>query len=173
MQTIVLGGGCFWCLEASYQLVSGVINIVNGYAGGHETSPTYESVSSDTSGHAEVVEIQFDESIISLQKILAIFWIIHDPTSLNRQGSDIGTHYRSAIFYTDENQIDIIKESVQKAQTQVRDSIVTQVGKLDAFYPAESYHQNYFVNHPEQAYCQIVINPKIAKLRHTFSELLA
>lgn len=172
MQTIVLGGGCFWCLEASYQLVSGVTGIVSGYAGGHETSPTYESVSSEKSGHAEVVEVRFEENVMTLTKILAIFWIIHDPTSLDRQGADVGTQYRSAIYYTDDTQLSTINESVSQAQATVTDPIVTEIAKLDAFYPAEAYHQNYFANHPEQAYCQIVINPKIAKLKQTFSELL-
>lgn len=172
MNHIVLGGGCFWCLEASYQLVKGVTAVANGYAGGSEHDPTYEQVSSGSTGHAEVVKVTYDESIISLDKILGIFWLIHDPTSLNRQGADIGPQYRSTILYENDDQLQVIESSLHEAQSTLDDPIVTEVLPLDHFYPAEDYHQNYFQNHPEQGYCQIVINPKLQKLRKTYAELL-
>lgn len=172
MSSIVLGGGCFWCVEASYQLVDGVTHVFNGYSGGTDTSPTYEAVCNETTGHAEVARVTYDESVISLENILAIFWVIHDPTSLNRQGADVGTQYRSAIYYESDDQLEIIEASKQKAQESLDNQIVTEIKKLDVFYPAEDYHQNYFEKHPEQGYCQVVISPKLAKLRETFSPLL-
>lgn len=172
MQSIVLGGGCFWCLEASYQLIHGIESVVSGYSGGHDPNPTYDAVCSGITGHAEVVEVIFDESVVSLEKILAIFWIIHDPTTLNRQGADVGSQYRSTIFYTKEGQKEIIDASITQAQTLLSQPIVTEVAKLNTFYAAEDYHQNYFANHPEQAYCQIIIDPKLKKLRQHFDDTL-
>lgn len=160
---IILGGGCFWCLEAVYQRIEGVISVTSGYSGGEVTNPTYEQVCNGKTGHAEVVKIQFDPKIISLEDILRIFWKIHDPTSLNRQGADVGSQYRSAIYYTNQNQVDVIHSSILNEQKNYSNNIVTEVKPLDAFYQAEDYHQNYFNNHPYQGYCQAVIHPKLAK----------
>jgi len=172
--SIVLGGGCFWCLEAVYQRVRGVNKVINGYSGGNHENPSYEAVCSGATNHAEVVKIEFDHDVISLETLLEIFWVIHNPTTLNQQGSDIGTQYRSVIFYQSEEQKQIAKQSLkEKGQPLWDDQIVTAVEPLSKFYPAEDYHQNYFNNHPEQAYCQIIINPKITKLKQKFSKLLA
>lgn len=172
MQTIVLGGGCFWCLEAPYVLIQGVDKVTSGYSGGAATNATYEQVITGMTNHAEVVRITFNPAIISLKDILDIFWVIHDPTTPNQQGNDIGTQYRSVIFYSTEAQKIVINASIQEAQKLWKDPIVTQVVPLEAFYPAEDYHQNYFENHPDQAYCQVVINPKLTKLREKFSQRL-
>ena len=174
LEKATLGGGCFWCLEAVYQRVKGVEKVVNGYAGGHVKNPTYEQVCSDTTGHAEVVQITFDPQIISYEDILNIFWQIHDPTQLNRQGNDIGTQYRSVIFYHSEEQ----KQKAQFSKQNLEDegifskTIVTEIVPLTNFYPAEQYHQNYFNNNPSQAYCQLVIAPKVKKFKKNFSEYL-
>lgn len=171
-QTATLGGGCFWCLEASYQLIKGVEKVVNGYAGGHTDNPTYESVSTRTTGHAEVVQIHFDPKIITYKEILDIFWAIHDPTTLNRQGNDVGDDYRSIILFNDAKQKEVSEESIKEVAKLWPNPIVTELKPLEHFYPAEDYHQNYFNNHPEQAYCQIVINPKLEKLRRKFEARL-
>lgn len=166
MQSIILGGGCFWCLEAVYQRVKGVIKVTSGYAGGITSNPNYNQVCTGKTGHAEVIKIEFEPSLISLEKILNIFWQVHDPTTLNRQGSDIGTQYRSIIFYIDSKQKQVVQNSqitVQQEQF-ANQKIVTEVKKLIAFFPAELYHQNYFNKHPSQAYCQIVIKPKLNKM---------
>lgn len=168
---IVLGGGCFWCLEAAYQLVRGVENITSGYAGGHTTDPNYYRVCSGTTGHVEVVEIEFDPAIVTLGQILDVFWTIHDPTSKDAQGADVGSQYRSVILY-DKDQLKAIKESLNQAQELFDKPIVTELRPLDKFYPAETEHQDYFRKHPEQAYCQIVINPKLAALQANLQALL-
>jgi peptide-methionine (S)-S-oxide reductase len=167
MEKIVLGGGCFWCLEACYQEVQGVTQVTSGYSGGSDPNPSYENVCRGTTGHAEVVELIYDQNIVTLDQILTIFWKIHDPTTLNKQGADVGTQYRSCIFYFDDAQRITINNQIQVlSENQVfKSPIVTQVALLDIFYPAEEYHQNYFRNHPEQGYCQLVINPKLAKLK--------
>lgn len=170
--SIVLGGGCFWCLEATYQLVVGVKQATPGYAGGHTLNPTYYQVAGGSTGHAEVVRITFDAELIDLKDILDIFWIVHDPTTLNRQGHDIGSEYRSIILFEDAAQETIAKHSIRNASKLWEDPIVTELKKLDVFYEAEPEHHNYFRNHPEQAYCQIVINPKLAKLRANFTNKL-
>lgn len=170
-ESIVLGGGCFWCLEASYQLIEGVVDVTPGYAGGHVKDPDYYAVSEGKTGHAEVVSVSFNPKVISLNDILDIFWALHDPTTLNRQGNDVGSQYRSAIYYTQE-QKDVVEESVVQAQKVWTDPIVTEVALLDVFYEAEDYHKNYFATHPEQAYCQVVINPKLEKLRKKFASKL-
>ena len=162
-----LAGGCFWCLEAVFQQVRGVTQIVSGYSGGHIPQPTYEQVCSETTGHAEVVQIIFDSQIITYKQILEIFFSIHDPTTLNRQGYDVGTSYRSAIFFhTSQQQMvaaqtisDLSKAGIWNA------SIVTEVTQLTQFYPAEDYHQQYYLKNPVQPYCQVVISPKLAKFR--------
>jgi peptide-methionine (S)-S-oxide reductase len=167
MEKIILGGGCFWCLEACFQEVKGVTKVTNGYCGGDQPNPKYEDICSGNTGHAEVVKLEYDTEIITLDQILLIFWKIHDPTSLNRQGADVGTQYRSCIFYCNESQKQTIEMQLQTLKTNniFNSPIVTQILPLDLFYPAEQYHQNYYNNHPEQGYCQYVINPKLAKLK--------
>lgn len=172
LQSIVLGGGCFWCLEAAYQMVKGVNKVTSGYAGGHWPDPTYERVTSGTTGHAEVVKVEFDPGQITLDTILDIFWTIHDPTTKDRQGHDIGTQYRSVILYSGDRQKRIAEASRDAAQDLVEDPIVTEIKPLDNFYAAEAYHQNYFRNNPEQGYCQVVINPKLTKLKAKHAPLL-
>ena len=172
-ETATLGGGCFWCLEAVYQQVRGVHSVVSGYAGGHDTSPNYEAVCSETTGHAEVVQIQFDPAIVSYQEILTIFFVIHDPTTLNYQGHDVGARYRSVIFTHSDAQM----ASAQAMVAELGDEkifprpIVTIIAPAPIFYPAEDYHQNYFVQHPGQGYCMAVVAPKLAKFRATLKKL--
>lgn len=174
METIVLGGGCFWCIEAVYQRVKGVISVTNGYAGGQQGNPNYEAVCSGTTGHAEVVKLIYDPTAVDLPTLLKIFWTIHNPTTLNQQGADIGSQYRSIIFYGDLQQKQIIEKSLEEdGQPLWEGKIVTQIKPLEQFWPAETYHQDYFNNHPEQAYCQIVINPKVATVKQKFSDLLS
>jgi peptide-methionine (S)-S-oxide reductase len=166
MKSIILGGGCFWCLEAIYQQVNGILKVNSGYMGGQVESPTYEQVCSGETGHAEVVKVDFDEKVISLEKILEIFWISHDPTTLNRQGNDVGTQYRSGIYWLEQKQKEIIENSIQTvAKKYWNDPIVTEVKEATQFYPAENYHQDYFNQHSWQPYCQLVINPKLKKLK--------
>jgi peptide-methionine (S)-S-oxide reductase len=170
LKQATLGGGCFWCLEAVYENVKGIEKVVSGYAGGHVDHPTYEAVCSGTTGHAEVVQITYDPTIISYEELLDIFWKIHDPTTLNRQGADTGTQYRSVIFYHDEEQKRIAEESKRKAQKAFSSPIVTEIVPLTKFWPAEAYHQDYFKNHPEQGYCRAVVAPKVEKFKHHFKE---
>ena len=174
METATLGGGCFWCVEAIYQDVIGVHKVVSGYAGGAIENPTYQQVCSGTTGHAEVAQIVFDPAVISFEEILFIFWCTHDPTTLNRQGNDVGTQYRSVIFYHDEQQKSIAERS--KAETEASDlwpdPIVTEIAPLTIFYEGEDYHQNYFVENPYQPYCIFVINPKVQKFRKSFRDKL-
>jgi peptide-methionine (S)-S-oxide reductase len=155
------GGGCFWCLEATFQLVPGVTHVTPGYAGGTLKNPTYEQVSTGTTGHAEVVKIDFDPTQITYEQLLKIFFKVHDPTTPNRQGNDIGPQYRSIILYTNDKQ----KQIAQSFLT----NTVTELVPLDVFYEAESYHHNYYQNHPDQAYCQLVIRPKLDKLNHAMT----
>lgn len=170
MEKIVLGGGCFWCLDAAYKLIKGVTIVQQGYAGGTLANPTYEQVCSGITGHAEVVQVQFDPQIIKLENILDIFWIIHDPTTLNRQGYDIGTEYRSIILFCNEKQKPIIEMSLQKAQKVWENPIVTEIKPLEKFHPAEDYQNDYETSRSD--YCQIIINPKLNKLRQKFMYLL-
>ena len=172
-QSIVLGGGCFWCLDAAYRRVKGVEQVTSGYAGGHWPNPTYERVVTGTTGHAEVVKVDFDPKTISLTTILEIFWTLHDPTTLNRQGNDVGAQYRSIILFDSaEQQAEINKSINETAIPLWGENITTEVVPLEKFYPAEEYHQDYFNKHPEQGYCQIIINPKLAKLTKKFAQLL-
>lgn len=171
-ESIVLGGGCFWCLEAAFQLINGVTSVISGYAGGDDPKPTYESVCEGNTGHAEVVRVTFNPALVTLSDILSVFWTIHDPTTLNRQGADIGSQYRSIILYEHASQTDGIAASIEEVSTLWSQPITTEVSALSVFYPAEAYHQNFFVNHPEQGYCQAVINPKLTKLRHKLDSLL-
>jgi peptide-methionine (S)-S-oxide reductase len=172
IEKIVLGGGCFWCLEASYAMVRGVVRVSPGYAGGHDDHPTYYTVCQGSTGYAEVVEVVFDSSVITLSQILEIFWTVHDPTTLNKQGNDVGTEYRSIILCTTEDQLDVVQQSLSRNQRYWPQPIVTQVNMLHEFYPAEEEHSGYFSKHPERAYCQLVINPKLEKLQAKFADLL-
>ena len=174
METATLGGGCFWCVEAIYQDVIGVHKVVSGYTGGAVENPTYQQVCSGTTGHAEVVQIVFDPTVISFEDILFIFWRTHDPTTLNRQGNDVGTQYRSVIFYHDEEQKSIAEQSIAETEASDlwADPIVTEIAPRTIFYEAEEYHQNYFVENPYQPYCIFVINPKVQKFRKSFRNKL-
>lgn len=171
-ESIVLGGGCFWCLEAAYQLIEGVTDVVPGYAGGHTENPDYYNTHEQDTGHAQVVRVTFDKKQISLEEVLDIFWAIHDPTTPNRQGADAGPVYRSIILYKNNEQKMVAKKSISEAQKLWNKPIVTELKQLETFYEAEDYHHNYFKKNPEQGYCQAVINPKLEKLRKKFSEKL-
>jgi peptide-methionine (S)-S-oxide reductase len=174
-QVATFGAGCFWCVEAVFQNLKGVHRVVSGYAGGHVEHPSYDEVCNGTTGHAEVVQVTFDPNVISYQDLLEVFWRTHDPTTLNRQGGDIGTQYRSAIFYHDEEQQRLAEQS--KAETNASelwpDPIVTEIVPFTAFYEAESYHHNFYRQNPNQPYCRAVIDPKIRKLRKEFGDKLA
>jgi peptide-methionine (S)-S-oxide reductase len=171
-ETAVLGGGCFWCLEAVYNELRGVNSVISGYAGGSVPNPSYEQVCGGRTGHAEVVQVAFDPSEISYRDVLDVFFTIHDPTTLNRQGNDVGEQYRSIILYSSEEQERVAREALAAASTLWPRPIVTQVQPLERFYPAEAYHQNYFERNPYQPYCQIIIAPKVAKARQKFLERL-
>lgn len=174
IETIILGGGCFWCVEAALHQVRGVVSVTSGYAGGSVPDPTYEQVCSGRTGHAEVVKVVFDATQIQLETILFIFFTVHDPTTKNRQGADIGTQYRSVIFYTEAKQTSSIDAVISKLNDgKIYDSpIVTEIQALDSFYPAEDYHQNYYTKNPEAGYCRAVINPKLQKMRKQFLSVL-
>jgi peptide-methionine (S)-S-oxide reductase len=159
------GGGCFWCMEAVFERLEGVASVTNGYAGGKKEKPTYREVCSGSTGHAEVIQIAFDSKKISYDNLLEIFWEAHDPTTMNRQGADIGTQYRSAIFYHSEAQKAAAEKSKATAQWRFPATIVTEITPLTGFYKAEDYHQDYFRNHPNAPYCAVVINPKLEKLK--------
>lgn len=169
----LLGGGCFWCIEAVYRRVKGVTSAVSGYAGGEKPNPDYRSVCSGQTGHAEVVEITFDPDVVTFEAILEIFWAVHDPTTLNRQGADAGTQYRSVIFYRDAAQKAAAEASMARAQNLFDAPIVTELSPAPTFFPAEAYHQNYYDLNTQQGYCQVVIAPKIQKLMTKFQEKLA
>ena len=174
LQTATLAGGCFWCLEAVYDEIKGVHSVESGYAGGHTPNPNYREVCGGDTGHAEVVQVHFDPNVVSYRDLLNVFFAIHDPTTLNRQGADVGTQYRSAIFYHDDEQKKIAEELIKDLNAQqIWDKpIVTQVEKLDTFYMAEDYHQEYFARNPYQPYCMAVVAPKVSKFRKHFLELL-
>jgi peptide-methionine (S)-S-oxide reductase len=171
-ETIVLGGGCFWCLDAVYRRVEGVSQVVAGYAGGFFPKPNYMAVATKMTGHAEVVQITFDPNVVSLEDILEIFWVIHDPTMKNRQMYDVGPEYRSIILYDGEDQHKVIEASVAEAQKLFEHPIVTEVKPLDKFYEAEDEHQDFYNSGQRPDYCQIVIDPKLAKLRAKFASKL-
>jgi peptide-methionine (S)-S-oxide reductase len=174
-RTAVLGGGCFWCLEAVFQRIEGVEEVTSGYAGGHEPEPTYRQVCTGTTGHAEVVRIRFDPEELPYDEVLRIFFTIHDPTTVNRQGGDVGTQYRSAIFHHSPDQLAIAKEVIRELEAEGLwdDPIVTEVTPFTTFHSAESYHQDYFNRNPYQPYCAAVIAPKVAKFRSKYLEKLA
>jgi peptide-methionine (S)-S-oxide reductase len=171
-EVATLAGGCFWCLEAVYDDLQGVQRVVSGYAGGSVPDPTYKQVCSGATGHAEVVQLTYDPDVVSFRDLLEIFFTIHDPTTLNRQGADVGTQYRSAIFYHNEEQKRQAEEIIAELEEDnvFADPIVTEVTSLDNFYPAEDYHQDYYANNPNQPYCQMVVAPKLRKFRQKFAE---
>ncbi|HLP77768.1 MAG TPA: peptide-methionine (S)-S-oxide reductase MsrA [Candidatus Paceibacterota bacterium] len=168
--SIVLGGGCFWCMDAVFQRIPGVKSITSGYAGGTTLNPSYEQVCTGTTGHAEVTRIEFDPGEISTAKLLDYFWDAHDPTTLNRQGADVGTQYRSVIFYSDDAQKVTAEKSKAEAQKKFHSPIVTQIELLKKFYPAEGYHQNYYNRNPDQGYSRAVIKPKVDKIEKTLKK---
>jgi peptide-methionine (S)-S-oxide reductase len=174
LQTATLAGGCFWCLEAVFDEVKGVQSVESGYAGGHMDNPSYKAVCTGMTGHAEVVRVTFDPDIVSYRDLLNVFFGIHDPTTLNRQGADVGTQYRSAIFYHDEEQKKIAEELIKDLEAQkIWDRpIVTTLEKMDKFYMAEDYHQEYFANNPYQPYCMAVVAPKVSKFRKHYMDML-
>ena len=165
MERATFGAGCFWCVEAVFERLNGVQSVVAGYAGGAKTNPTYEEVCTGATGHAEVAQITYDPSKISFEKLLEVFWEAHDPTTLNRQGADIGTQYRSVIFYHDANQKAAAEKSKAAVQKDLDSPIVTVIQPLKEFYPAENYHQDYYKNHANAPYCVFVIKPKLKKLK--------
>jgi peptide-methionine (S)-S-oxide reductase len=170
LEVATLGGGCFWCLEAVYDQLKGVTDVVSGYAGGHVNAPTYEQVCRGNTGHAEVVQVTFDPSVVTFRQILEVFFTIHDPTTLNRQGADVGPQYRSAIFYHSPEQKTTAEQVMAEltAKKLWDRKIVTEVTPFEEFFPAEAYHQEYFARNPNQGYCQFVIAPKVAKFRKEY-----
>ncbi len=171
-ETITLGGGCFWCLDAAYRGIQGVEDVTSGYAGGDASNPTYEAVCSGTTGHAEVVQVTFDPAILPLDTVLDIFFTLHDPTQLNRQGADVGTQYRSAIFTASEGQATPASNAINRAKKVWGNGIVTEVAPLSKFWPAEAYHQDYYNQNTSAGYCQAVISPKLSKMRAKWAHLL-
>ena len=167
-ETATLAGGCFWCLEAVYELVDGVTAVESGYCNGHVVNPSYEQVCTGTTGHAEVVRVRFDADRISLREVLEIFFTIHDPTTLNRQGNDVGTQYRSGVYLHDAAQEAAVRQVVTEANAALGARVVTEVLPLANYWRAEDYHQHYFANHPDQGYCAFVVAPKVDKFRRTF-----
>lgn len=174
IETAVIAGGCFWCVEPVFDALQGVEDVVSGYSGGHTENPTYQEVCSETTGHAEAIQIKFDAEDLSFKDLLRIFFTVHDPTTLNRQGNDIGSSYRSAIFYSSDEQKHEAEEVIAEisAEKIYADPIVTEVTAFDKFWPAENYHQEYFANNPNQPYCAGVVAPKVAKFRSKFASRL-
>jgi peptide-methionine (S)-S-oxide reductase len=174
IDTLTIGGGCFWCVEAQLQQLNGVISVISGYAGGVTKNPTYKEVCTGLTGHAEVIQVTFDNSIISLDEMLSAFWQAHDPTQLNRQGNDVGTQYRSVIFYRNEEQKKIAEDYKKKLnEEKVYDNpVVTEISALTTFYPGEEYHQNYYNQNTTQGYCLFVIAPKLEKFKKVFKDKL-
>ena len=169
-ETITLGGGCFWCTEAVYEQVQGVLSVQSGYANGSVKQPTYAQVCEGDTGHNEVVRVRFDPDQISLREILEIFFVIHDPTTLNRQGNDVGTQYRSGIYWHQPEQAEVARAVMAEADVRVGGRLVTELVAEDNYWPAEAYHQHYFANHPGQGYCAYVVAPKVEKFRKTFAD---
>ncbi len=172
MTEFVLAGGCFWCLDSSFSQFKGIIDVECGYSGGHTQNPSYEAVCSEKTGHAEVAKVIFDENVISADLVLDIFFTVHDPRQLNRQGNDIGSSYRSAMFYADSQQKDLFELALERAALIWDGQIVTQLNKLEILWPAEEYHQDYFTKNPSNAYCQAVVSGKMAKTRAAFLDYL-
>ena len=169
-ESITLGGGCFWCLEAVYELVDGVVAVESGYSNGHVSSPTYEQVCGGRTGHAEVVRVEFDPAHITLREVLEIFFTIHDPTTRNRQGNDIGPQYRSGIYYQNPAHESVARAVIDEANARLGGRVVTELKPLDNYSRAEDHHQHYFARNPGQGYCAFVVGPKVEKFRKTFAE---
>ncbi len=172
IDTAILGGGCFWCLDAAFREISGITDVICGYAGGHWPEPSYERVTTGTTGHAEVVKVIFDPSTIQYSDVLDIFWVIHDPTTKDRQGYDVGSQYRSIILYQSDDEKSIAEGSIAEIAKLWSNPVTTELLPLDVFYPAEDYHQDYFAKNPTQGYCTAVINPKLVKIREKFKARL-
>jgi peptide-methionine (S)-S-oxide reductase len=170
MATAILGGGCFWCTEAVYKEVKGVTAVESGYTGGKLANPTYEQICTGTTGHAEVINLSFDPEVISYRELLEIFFTIHDPTTPNRQGNDVGTQYRSVIYYDSPEQLEMAKHVMSEMALVWDAPIVTELSPVEAYFAAEDYHQNYFENHPLQGYCAFVVAPKVEKFRTLFTD---
>lgn len=172
MEELVLGGGCFWCLEAVFNKLTGVEEVQSGYTGGKFPNPTYREICSGLSGHAEVIKIRYDKQQISLETLLELFFTFHDPTTLNRQGNDVGTQYRSVIYYSNDEQRKAAEDAMAEATKIWDKQIVTEVSLIKEFYKAEDYHQNYYENNTNKGYCQVVISPKVTKLREKYKHLM-
>ncbi|NMR24459.1 peptide-methionine (S)-S-oxide reductase MsrA [Pseudoalteromonas sp. NEC-BIFX-2020_015] len=171
-QTATFGGGCFWCIDAAFRRVQGVLNVSSGYTGGDTTDPSYKQICTGLSGHAEVVQIEFDSTVVSFETLLAMFFTLHDATQLNRQGNDIGTQYRSVVYYHDSEQQAQTNAYIAKLQSQIREDIVTEVSPAVTYYPAEQYHQDYYSENPEQRYCSLLIAPKLKKFEQDYKKYL-
>jgi len=172
IETITLGGGCFWCVEAVYEQVDGVVAVESGYSNGHVKEPSYEQVCEGTTGHAEVVRVQFENAKITLREVLEIFFAVHDPTTLNRQGNDVGPQYRSGIYFHEPAQRAVAQAVIDEVNQAIGGRVVTELAPLDNYWPAEAYHQHYFDRNPNQGYCSFVVAPKVAKFRKTFAARL-
>ncbi|MDI4651004.1 MULTISPECIES: peptide-methionine (S)-S-oxide reductase MsrA [Pseudoalteromonas] len=172
IQIATFGGGCFWCIDAAFRRVKGVLNVSSGYAGGEIENPSYQQICTGLTGHAEVVQLDFDSSIVSYNTLLEMFFTLHDATQLNRQGNDVGTQYRSVIYYHDEKQKAESQAMIDALQKQIREPIVTELSPLTNFYPAEPYHQDYYNENPNQGYCSILIAPKLAKFEQYYADKL-
>ena len=173
LEYITFGGGCFWCVEGAFEYLNGVESVVSGYSGGHKNNPTYEEVCTGETGHAEVVQIGYDPKIVSYEQMMDVFFFLHDPTQLNRQGNDIGTQYRSVIFYKDEAEKVKAEKAIKHSEASGRwyGKYVTELAKFEKFWPAEQYHQGYYETNPNQPYCSAVVGPKIAKFKKHYGEL--
>ena len=171
-KSIVLGGGCFWCTEAVFSVINGITSTQPGYSGGTVQNPSYETVCEGGTGHAEAVRVEYDQDVISLQEILDVFFTMHDPASLNKQGDDIGEQYRSVIFYSDKEDESVIRRTVEEVQKEYSKKVVTAIKPLKNFYPAETYHKDYFKKNPGSLYCNAVIRPKVNKVAHAYSRLV-
>ena len=172
IETITLGGGCFWCVEAVYEQVDGVVAVESGYSNGHVKEPSYEQVCEGTTGHAEVVRVQFENAKITLREVLEIFFAVHDPTTLNRQGNDVGPQYRSGIYFHEPAQRAVAQAVIDEVNQAIGGRVVTELAPFDNYWPAEAYHQHYFDRNPNQGYCSFVVAPKVAKFRKTFAARL-
>jgi peptide-methionine (S)-S-oxide reductase len=170
--TATFAGGCFWCIDAAFRRVKGVMQVASGYMGGQTDNPTYKDICTGLTGHAEVVQLSFDTDVISYRQLLDMFFTLHDATQLNRQGNDIGTQYRSAIFYHDEQQAELAEQAIKQLQPHLAEPIVTEVTPAVTFYSAEQYHQDYFNENPNQGYCSMVVAPKVAKFSQKYAHLL-
>ncbi|HEX7690710.1 MAG TPA: peptide-methionine (S)-S-oxide reductase MsrA [Burkholderiaceae bacterium] len=172
IETITLAGGCFWCVEAVFEQLRGVVDVQSGYSNGHAVAPSYGQVCTGRTGHAEVVRVRFDPHVLPLEDVLKVFFATHDPTTRDRQGNDVGTQYRSGIYWSDESQLPVIRRVLAEANEALGGRVVTEVAKLDNYSAAEDYHQHYFANNPHQGYCAAVVGPKVEKFRKVFRDRL-